>query len=282
MTPPNETATVVPLITKAAVRAAYDAATKQDFKPLYELVMPARAHPPLMEPFYRTAIELGIDPADFSLMTMRAFEVEANREIAEDTIRWIDMTPDTVKSADELIGRLYQLPDCWRIRICLRIWRWDWCDRPIMFGAALSVAHKRGRVGSLLTANIDDLEEIVDMFHSCDRDGLYLEDLVGRRRHERWRKRTVYRGATGDPDFVAGGLSWTLDYELARWFSRRYATADEPGHVVATKAPKWAVLACFEHEDEVVISPDASRPYELLDTGYEEVPQPWTTETPAK
>ena len=112
--------------------------------------------------------------------------------------------------------------------------------------------------------------------------GCTLEDPEGRRRYDRWRKKTIYRGGVGDPAYIAIGLSWTLDFKTAQWFARVYGdpTPEAPGHVITARVPKGAVLACYEHEDEVVVVSNDQRPFKVVDTGWEQVPTPWANQVP--
>ena len=139
-------------------------------------------------------------------------------------------------------------------------------EKRILFGAALSIAHQRGKAGSLLTwGGKLDLDYIDEMLQQAHPDGLYHDDPVGRRRWEQWRCRRVYRGGTDDPSYLAGGMSWTADLAMARHPSRAWNGDDSDLIVIATRARKRDVLACFEYEDEVVLIPCDDREFVIVE-----------------
>ncbi len=204
-------------------------------------------------------------------------ESKWRHEQASEIKEWLKTAPDTIEAAREFSDLLYQSTDWWRASIVWDLWESEMGYRPLLLGAGVEVAHKRGKRGGSLLMQSGDNWEVVEMFFATDARGLHLDDPEGARRYNKWRKRKVYRGGVGDPVYVAGGLSWTLDFKTAQWFARTYnnPTPENPGHVVVTRPPKWQVLACFEHEKEVVVWPDDERSFEVVDTGHERVPKPW-------
>lgn len=67
-------------------------------------------------------------------------------------------------------------------------------------------------------------------------------------------KVTIYRGVAKAGEKYARQLSWTLDIEQARWFSRRFKQAG--GIVYRAEISKDDILAYFQYENEVVLNPD--------------------------
>ena len=65
---------------------------------------------------------------------------------------------------------------------------------------------------------------------------------------------TVYRGVTTINSDNLLALSWTLDYETAGWFARRF---DEDGTVYKAQIDKEHIFALFNGRDEseVVLDP---------------------------
>ena len=73
-----------------------------------------------------------------------------------------------------------------------------------------------------------------------------------------WRKLpnqvTVYRGSI--PDKNEGGLSWTLNRNVAKFFAKRFANVHHAGGVIDTATvPKQLVVAYFDgrNEEEIVV-----------------------------
>lgn len=64
---------------------------------------------------------------------------------------------------------------------------------------------------------------------------------------------TLYRGVTAYNKKYEKAMSWTRDYEKAKWFATRYG---QNGEVWRITVPKERVLACFEQcsESEVVLN----------------------------
>lgn len=67
----------------------------------------------------------------------------------------------------------------------------------------------------------------------------------------------IYRGGYGSPEDIAQGLSWTMDFNAACFFARRFGDKPEaPSIVVHRTVTSRSVLALFEHrnETEVVVA----------------------------
>ena len=65
---------------------------------------------------------------------------------------------------------------------------------------------------------------------------------------------TVYRGVTSHNAKNVRALSWTLDYDVAEWFSKRF---NEDGTVYEAQINKEHILALFNsrNESEVIVDP---------------------------
>lgn len=92
---------------------------------------------------------------------------------------------------------------------------------------------------------------------------------------------TVYRGVTTINSDNLLALSWTLDYETADWFARRF---DEDGTVYKAQIDKEHIFALFNGRDEseVVLDPkylkditQAQEPMDEYDTIFVEFPIWW-------
>ena len=65
---------------------------------------------------------------------------------------------------------------------------------------------------------------------------------------------TIYRGVTPHNAKNIRALSWTMDYDVAEWFSKRF---DEDGTVYEAQINKEHILALFNgrNESEVIVDP---------------------------
>jgi len=80
---------------------------------------------------------------------------------------------------------------------------------------------------------------------------------------------TVYRGVTTNNVKNVKALSWTLDYDIAKWFAARFG---ECGTIYEAQVKKEHILALFKgrNESEVIIDPKnlmEIRPKENLELG---------------
>ena len=95
--------------------------------------------------------------------------------------------------------------------------------------------------------------KLIEMFMSADKTYLMTEE-----EQEIYEELptvvTVYRGVTSYNADNVRALSWTLDEEVAEWFSERF---DEDGTVYQANIHKNHVLAYFggRNEAEVVVDP---------------------------
>jgi hypothetical protein len=93
---------------------------------------------------------------------------------------------------------------------------------------------------------------------SADRSG--RENLMTREEQEELaalpERITVYRGVNA-LSYVVGGLSWTLDRELAEWFGRRFISDLWPGLVIEGQVLRRRIIALFQtrRESELLILP---------------------------
>lgn len=83
---------------------------------------------------------------------------------------------------------------------------------------------------------------------------------------------TIYRGLQGAKSPVRG-ISWTLDFEKAKWFASRWKTVVRPGNVVTAMIHKDHIFAYFQdrNESEIIVNPDFLR-------DVREVPIDWDSE----
>lgn len=95
--------------------------------------------------------------------------------------------------------------------------------------------------------------ELVAMFKAADSAELMSkdeQDMLNRLDEEV----TVYRGVTPYNEKSIRALSWTLDYEKAKWFAQRFG---ESGTVYEAQIKKEHILAYFDGrgESEVIVEP---------------------------
>lgn len=103
---------------------------------------------------------------------------------------------------------------------------------------------------SHLTRLLDGLPEQVKMDVMDDEERVFLESL------QRQNKLTVYRGIQSlGKTVTVRGLSWTLDFEKAEWFSTRWQDDKKHPLVYSAEIPSSHIYAYFEREKEVVVKP---------------------------
>jgi hypothetical protein len=75
----------------------------------------------------------------------------------------------------------------------------------------------------------------------------------------------LYRGATEE---FAHGLSWTTDFDQAKWFATRLESVVGPGHIYTITMPREAIIAKFDcrNENEYLVAFDS-----ILEDDIEEV-----------
>ena len=100
-------------------------------------------------------------------------------------------------------------------------------------------------------ANIT-IEEFVQWFSQADRKNLMEKDEL---EYYNNLPETVkiYRGvAVGRAE--QQGLSWTCNYETAKWFSQRFDRADEKGYIIKGEIAKKDIFAYLNgrNEDEIL------------------------------
>ena len=95
--------------------------------------------------------------------------------------------------------------------------------------------------------------ELLRMFRSADKS-LLMTAEERKRLDELDDPVTVYRGVTPYNAKSVKAMSWTLDYEKALWFAKRF---DSDGTVYTAEIEKSHILALFDGRDEseIVVEP---------------------------
>lgn len=95
--------------------------------------------------------------------------------------------------------------------------------------------------------------ELLRMFRSADKS-LLMTAEERKRLDELDDPVTVYRGVTPYNAKSVKAMSWTLDYEKALWFAKRF---DSEGTVYSAEIEKSHILALFDgrNESEIVVEP---------------------------
>ena len=95
--------------------------------------------------------------------------------------------------------------------------------------------------------------ELLQMFRSADKS-LLMTAEERKRLDELDNPVTVYRGVTPYNAKSVRAMSWTLDYEKALWFAKRF---DSDGAVYTAEIEKSNILALFDGRDEseIVVEP---------------------------
>lgn len=80
---------------------------------------------------------------------------------------------------------------------------------------------------------------------------------------------TVYRGVTSFNAENIRAMSWSLDYDKAEWFSKRFG---EEGTVYEAKIPKDHILALFNgrNESEIILNPNYLEEIQEIGEGTDE------------
>lgn len=96
------------------------------------------------------------------------------------------------------------------------------------------------------------LFEIIKWFKSADKESL-MNDGELKIYNQLPEKLKVYRGVAVDRKH--DGISWTMNYEEAVWFSNRFNRSNKTGYIRSGYIDKKDVLAFFNRrgEDEIVI-----------------------------
>lgn len=148
-------------------------------------------------------------------------------------------------------------------RICLEMFAYAWNKGrpkcPHVFGSLLAATHQKGRVGSLVIS-VYSPSTAEKMFRLASKESLEF----GREHPTNNQSTTLYRGGYSDSSAeLASGMCWTDNIEIAAWFATR-KIKDGTAFLLSTKASDNEVLARFDYENEVLLSPDENRLYEII------------------
>ena len=105
--------------------------------------------------------------------------------------------------------------------------------------------------------------ELTNMFKRADK-----EFLMSETEYKKWQdlpeKLTIYRGVTEYNGKNIRALSWTTNYDTAKWFAGRYG---EKGKVYQAEIDKKHILACIDQrgESEIIVEPKYLKDIELVE-----------------
>lgn len=105
--------------------------------------------------------------------------------------------------------------------------------------------------------------ELTDMFKRADK-----EFLMSKKEYKKWQdlpeKLTIYRGVTEYNEKNVRVLSWTTNYDTAKWFAGR---SDEKGKVYQADIDKKHILACIDKrgESEIIVEPKYLKNIEMVE-----------------
>lgn len=105
--------------------------------------------------------------------------------------------------------------------------------------------------------------ELTNMFKRADK-----EFLMSEREYKKWQdlpeKLTIYRGVTEYNGKNIRALSWTTNYDTAKWFAGRYG---EKGKVYQAEIDKKHILACIDQrgESEIIVEPKYLKDIEMVE-----------------
>lgn len=116
-------------------------------------------------------------------------------------------------------------------------------------------AWKTGHSQSIMTANFGPTIS-TSLFRASSSIGLNSFETAP----SRTVGKTLFRGGGMDPR-LSHGMAWTEDRDMDVFFATRLSS--KVPVVLSTKTTDNEVLARFQHEDEVVLSYDPKRPFEV-------------------
>ena len=103
------------------------------------------------------------------------------------------------------------------------------------------------------TVNVDvniSKSQYVELFKKCEKEDLMTEEEL-KYYKDLPEEIIVYRGINKITNHPPKALSWTCDYNVAKWFSERFSKGN--GIIYKTTVKKEDVLAYFSHEKEFVV-----------------------------
>lgn len=79
-------------------------------------------------------------------------------------------------------------------------------------------------------------------------------------------KVVIFRGVSNKDEEYARGLSWTINPQVAKWFSERFTGNNkEAGTVYSTTVNKEAIIAYFDYENEVIVDYEKIEDIEIVE-----------------
>lgn len=105
--------------------------------------------------------------------------------------------------------------------------------------------------------------ELTNMFKRADK-----KFLMSEREYKKWQdlpeKLTIYRGVTEYNGKNIRALSWTTNYDTAKWFAGRYG---EKGKVYQAEIDKKHILAYIDQrwESEIIVEPKYLKDIEMVE-----------------
>lgn len=137
---------------------------------------------------------------------------------------------------------------------------------PFVLGFLVALTHQSGRAGSYCI-NCFGPEITTEMFRASSKMGMAAASSPPKTPA----KKLVYRGGfASDPSELASGMSWTEDLAQAAWFANQRYEQKGDAFILSTRSNKIESLARFEHENEVVLSFNEHRSFEVVATGESE------------
>jgi hypothetical protein len=127
-------------------------------------------------------------------------------------------------------------------------------ESPVAYGKALrSVWTRSERIGGMFHDD-EQFQRLMRAMWGHNPTQSVMSHAERRRRRELPQQVVVYRG--GDFRQVERGWSWTLSFERAKWFARRFAPTSPS--IVVGECHRNDILALIteRNEDEVVVDPE--------------------------
>lgn len=182
------------------------------------------------------------------------FEIAVATDLAFQSDHIVEVY-DVIAAGEECFDRLsangfFRFANPWvKLQFVLAAEHYD--SDPDAMGLVVGNAWKDGNGQGIMTANID-LARCSRLFENSSPKGLNGIHPAP----DKPIAKLLYRGGSNS-DTLAHGMSWTEDYDVAKFFAHRQPMGDPVVYMTHSKDNR--ILARYEHEKEVILAYDTER-----------------------